>query len=143
MDTSASSEIETVRPRSEPICAAALPAKNEASFRLASRSIACNTRLELEPRRELKLPRLSPRWLAGDKHRPLIDIDRRGISVRIAGVDVVKRVIGIQPELREQALMDCEILLHCHVRVKEVRTKLRVTAGVANLVQARSGKIPL
>ncbi len=85
---------------------------------------------ELEAHGELQLSGFCPRWFAGNEDRPLINIDRRGISIRVAGVDVVKRVIGIQPELREQALMEGEILLHRHVRIKEVRTELRIPARV-------------
>src|SRR5580698_1976688 len=39
--------------------------------------------------------------------------------------------------------MDREILLHRHVRVEEIGTKLRVPARVAHLVKPWSGEIPL
>ena len=104
---------------------------------------AFNTRLELQTHGKLKLSRLAPRWFTGDEHRPLIDIDRRGISVWVAGVYVVKRVIGIQPELREQALMKGEILLHRYVRGVKIRAKFCIPARVANLVEAWSGKVAL
>lgn len=60
-----------------------------------------NLYLELEAHRELELARFCARRLTGNKYLSLIDIHGGGISARVAGVNVIERVVSIQPELCE------------------------------------------
>ena len=99
--------------------------------------------LKLHPNRQLQLPSLSSCRLASNILRSLIDIHRGSIPIRVPRIDMVERVISVQPELRKQALMNREILLYRHIRIEEIRTEFSVTSSGPNLIQSRSREIPL
>jgi hypothetical protein len=57
--------------------------------------------LELDAHRELELTWFCARRLTGNEHRALVYVDGGCISARVAGIDVIERVISVQAECYE------------------------------------------
>ncbi len=89
--------------------------------------------LELQTNRELQLPG----WELAPEQATDILIAIVDGAARVAETHVVEGVVRIDTELREERLMNREVLLHSHIGVEEVRTTSAVPARRTNLIQTR------